>query len=422
MIVPRLNHLFCFRINDEESSIERHYKFCTFIMPAVTAGLTAVLLSPILLRRQSIAQTLYCDGTLTFFGDPFPESIGKVGFLKRTPKPSKVWSYENLLFRNVMSRILSLTQPQFWKLFWERWICRGVHFNFSGPVPSKKTVIDYVLILFWLPISCLLLFFHVLPVFSFWENYVSNIAADAWCCTTKCWKHLIRAFLFLIQMAGIIMWNILAWHLLLFVGQCVIFLTLDMLRHAQDSIPKIIIVCAIVIYIRKAFDNFEDGYREFKGMVFNLCVSVSKGCDEGTMVVVKHFPYEPLYLQTTDGEASIPRRIFYEICRVYKSYTKEVAFTSLKLLLSFALMIVVYVIIIRFQIFDQLSTAGEALITLGTVTLPAVLGVLRSSSQETLSHQRRKSYLTIWLKNITVSREVHVDLDKPTRRMVRSSK
>ena len=92
-------------------------EFCTLII--------FILLSPILLRKQTIAETLHCNGDLRFFGDPFPESLVQMQDLRKTPKPSKSWTYEDLLFRNMKTRITNLIKPQFWKLLWQRWICRG---------------------------------------------------------------------------------------------------------------------------------------------------------------------------------------------------------------------------------------------------------------------------------------------------------
>ena len=44
-------------------------------------------------------------------------------------------------------------------------------------------------------------------------------------------------------------------------------------------------------------------------------------------VIVKQQPFEPLYVQTVDGESSIPRRVFYEVCRAYRPYAPAVVAT-----------------------------------------------------------------------------------------------
>ena len=132
---------FYFRINKSEELAEA-YHFLLYIFPAFCTLVITLFLSPILLKKCSIAETLYCNGDLRFFGDPFPESLVEMDDLRKTPKPSKSWTYEDLLCRNMRARIRNLRKPRFWKLLWDRWICRGFHCKGS----DKKSVFW---IMFW---------------------------------------------------------------------------------------------------------------------------------------------------------------------------------------------------------------------------------------------------------------------------------
>ena len=131
--------------------------------------------------------------------------------------------------------------------------------------------------------------------------------------------------------------------------------------------------------------------------------------------VVKLKPYEPLLVRSKDGEVSIPRRIFYDICKVYRPYTREVIATLSRLLATFALIFVVFSLIVKFQIFEEFSGQWETILMTGTVALPSLLRMLRSSHYRDLSDRRRESKIRAWLQKITTTRKVRVDLNKSVK-------
>lgn len=390
--------------------IQETYRFYTFILPAATAFTTFVLLSPILCRKNTIAETLHCNGDLRFFGDPFPESMTEMTMLRRTHKPSKTWTFEELLFRNMRARLRSVRKAEFWKMFWERWVCRGC--NFGKHTKLKKGILDYLMTVFWLPVCTVLLIGYVVPLFSVWANYVRKCAKEAFGYThVSRLRRCLSIVMFPTQLLGIFVFYLMIWHLLVIVGQALVFIFIDILRNASTTLSKIILILAIVMYLREAFQSFEDAYRDLKSVAINLCMEVAGSYEletDDTMVVLTTKPYEPLYLKAPDGEVSIPRRVFYEICQVYRPYTKEVGTTFLRLFLSFTLIVLLFMLIIKFQIFEEFSEVGETMLTLGTVTLPSLLGALKSSSHQALSDQRRDSYVRTWLESITTTRKVHL--------------
>lgn len=396
------------------------YRFFSYILPAIFTALNFVLLSPILLKKNPIAETLHCNGDLRFFGDPFPESIVEMKHLRNTPKPSKPWTYELLLYRNMVARLRNLGKPQFWKLLWERWVCRGS--SCFGNEKTGKSTLNYVLVVFWLPVCGILLGLHVIPLFSVWANYIRNEMKMVFGFTERRDSKLKRALMFpflFLQLLGVFLVYLMIWHLLIIVGQFGVFIFVDILRNATSSLSKVILILAIVVYLRSAFNDFEDGYRELKGVTFELCMEQSEKCEnEGECVIVKLKPHEPLYVRTSDGEASIPRRIFYDVCKTYRPYAKEVAATFTRLFFSFAMMIIIFVLIVKFQIFEEFSEVGETMLTVATATLPSVLGTLKSSTHQGLRDQRRDSHIRTWLEKITTTGRILVDLGKPTRRVV----
>ena len=367
------------RITEHEDSAAK-YRFLTFITPAFCTLIIFILLSPILLRKQTIAETLHCNGDLRFFGDPFPESLVEMQDLRKTPKPSKSWTYEDLLFRNMKARITNLIKPQFWKLLWQRWICRGCSCRSSG---SHGDVLNYILVVFWLPVSLVLVVLHVVPLFSVWANYIRTQAKATFLCSKPNVSKVRRVPsvpVFYMQLVGIAVFIIMMWNLLLITVQFFVFVSIDVLRNATTTLSKVILLLEIFIYIFSAFADFQDGYRELKSVTFGLCIERAEAnVEKETEVVVKLKPYEPLLVRTKDGEVSIPRRIFYDICKVYRPYSREVIATFSRLFLSFALIFVIFSLIVKFQIFEEFSGQWETMLTIGTVALPSLLRMLRSS-------------------------------------------
>ena len=408
-------------IDDDTHDAWSTYRFLVLVAPAIFTLITFALLSPILLRKRPIAETLHCNGDLRFFGDPFPESIAEMKLLRRTPKPSKPWTYEQLVYRNLIARLRSLRKPQFWKLLWKRWICRGV--KCKGQKKEKKlTILDYILTIFWLPVSVVLLILHVIPIFSVWANFIRLKSKEAFGCPCGS-KGVLRRMLAIVCLIflflGIFVFYLMAWNLLVIVGQFVVFVCIDILRNATVTLSKIILIFGIFLYFRNAFQEFEDGYRELKSVTFALCMKRAEyNEDEDTRVLVKNKPHEPLYIKTQDGESSIPRRIFYEVCNAYRPYAREVMATFSRLFLTFTMIAIIFVLIVRFNIFEEFSEMGEPILTVATVYLPSVLGISKSPQHQGLSDQRREIHMRIWLEKITTTRKVNVNLSKPTKRVV----
>ena len=283
---------------------------------------------------------------------------------------------------------------------------------------TQKPTLDYVMVVVWFPICMILIILHVVPLFSVWANYIRKQIKLLFVCTEKIYR-LVGMVAVPLQLFGIFFFYLMMWNLLVITGQFVVFIFIDILRNVATTLSKIILILAIFLYLRKAIQDFEDEYREFKSVTFDLCLERSKELeDKESRVIVKLKPYEPLYVETKDGEASIPRRIFYEICKVYRPYRKEVTVTFARLFVSVAMVIMIFALIIKFKIFEEFSEVGETMLTVGTVTLPSVLGMLKSQTHQSLSDKRRNSHIRIWLEKITTTRKVNLDLNKPTKRVI----
>ena len=110
----------------------------------------------------------------------------------------------------------------------------------------------------------------------------------------------IVLFLALIPGAIIIYMQVSLWMIIYL--QFVVFLAIDTLRNASTTLPIVIIILAMVIYLKMAFRDFEDKYRGLKEVVFDLCKSYSneilEDLDKESKIVLIDPPYEPLYIKT----------------------------------------------------------------------------------------------------------------------------
>ncbi len=188
------------------------YRFLVYIAPFIATVFIFILLAPVLGRKQSIAETLHCNGDLRFFGDTFPESLVSMRELRRVPKPSKPWTYEILVCRNMFARLKILIKPQFWKLWWWNWVC-GI--NRNSKVSDGK-ILRYVFIIVWLPISCVLLVLHILPIFSVWANYLRKYVKSVFLSSedVSVVRRILRGLLLLLQLLGIFVLYLVLWNLL----------------------------------------------------------------------------------------------------------------------------------------------------------------------------------------------------------------
>ncbi len=170
-------------------------------------------------RKQSMCATLHCTGNINFFGDPFPETLVSMGLLRRTPKPSRSWTYETLVYRNIMVRLSNLTKPAFWKLWWNKVVLR------KACCSNENSVINSLCIVFWLPFSIILLILHAIPIFSVWSNYVQNEAKVIFTCDGKgntC-KRMMKMILLIMTICGIICFYLMIWTFMVIVSKFVVY-------------------------------------------------------------------------------------------------------------------------------------------------------------------------------------------------------
>ena len=100
------------------------------------------------------------------------------------------------------------------------------------------------------------------------------------------------------------------------------------------------------------------------------------------------------------GEISISRCFFYEVVAIYRPYKFYVIRMFTKLFITIGVISLLIFVIIDFQFLDQFNSAGQLLLTLFTVSLPLLIGAVRSPWQRGLSIKRRHLNIRGWAERI----------------------
>ena len=397
--------IMTFFFGENRDSITEFYHHI-FILPLIALIGTFGFNINIFLGKQSVAKTLYSTGAITFFGLNFPETLQSMRELRRVPKASRYKSYELLVWQNMAARIINVFKRDFWRKWWKCWVV--------GKFNMENKFLRVFFLIVWIPFSLLLVGIYVLPLFSIWENYICE--QISYCTKGKdvksrqipTFKRVVYVFSMMIQVIGIVMIYVMAWDILLLYNQLSAFVVVDLIRHASEHIPKLILVFAILAYVKGAFLNFADKYRELKmGTIQGLRDLHWEVREEyyhynkAIKLVFLTPPYDIVWEFSDYGEISIPRRFFYEVVNIYRPYKFYVIRMFLKLGATITIITLLVLLIIDFQVLDQFNSAGQLLLTLFTVSLPLLLGGIRSPWQRELSIKRRHLNIRAWAERIS---------------------
>ena len=200
----------------------------------------------------------------------------------------------------MLARLRNLGKKKFWKLWWKHFVCIK---NVPFLIPLR------------LPVAIIMVILHSLPIFSVWANFLRSMfikimhegsfteQRESQLHIRIC-KMILWSFLLLFVCIGIALASLMIWLFLIIYCQVVVFLFIDVLRNPSYTLPRCIVIFSIFIYIKMAFDNFEEDYRCLKEVVLDLCKSFSEDIskDEGNEseveVVLIDPPHEPLYIKT----------------------------------------------------------------------------------------------------------------------------
>ncbi len=384
-----------------------------FGFPIVLATIQVILFWCLFLKPRSIAASLLWKDDHKFFGIVIPDiEPVEVQSKHKKSKPSVIPSNEVLLSNTMIKRLKNLGSATFWKFWWLSVVCVSLRCCSVKKSDSNCVfLLKVFLSTFWcvlkFPVCIIMLFIYALPIFSVWHNLIFDqeelfhISRKCQCLTNNI---ICRGLFTLMAFTGILLFYLMMMDMLVLSGQVIVFMVIDMMRHATETLPRIILIISVFVYIRNAFTQFEDDYREMKELVIDKCKEVSDDlvtCD--TRVVVATPPYEPLFIKHKDAEVSIPRCVFYDVCNLYMPYNAKTASTFLHLMGTLALIIVLFLAIVEYQILDQFSEVGDTFITIFTVSIPSLFGMFKSASHQNLSERRKQNHIAMMIRDLVTT-------------------
>ena len=387
-----------------------------FGWPAILATTQVLLLWFIFLKPRPIASSLLWKDDYKFFGIPIPNiKPVEVQSKHKKSKPSAVLSDEKLLSNTMLKRLQNIGGSTFWKFWWSSVLC--VPLSCCRPKQSDSNCVlllkKFVSGLWYIlkcPVCLILVVIYALPIFSVWHNLIfeqNKLFFFSNKCKIVTNSRIFRLLFVLLALCGILLTYLMMMDMLVLCGQVVVFMVIDMMRHATETLPRIILFISVFVYIRNAFSQFEDDYRAIKELIIDTCHDVNNDvmneAGSDVRVVTSEPPHEPLYIEHKDAEVSIPRCVFYKVCKLYMPYTRKLTSTLLHLLGTLAVIIILFLAIVEYQILDQFSEVGDTFITIFTVSIPSLFGMFKSASHQSLSERRKNNHIALMIRDMVTA-------------------
>ena len=116
----------------------------------------------------------------------------------------------------------------------------------------------------------------------------------------------------------------------------------------------------------------------------------------------KHNTEQPMILEDDEGKVSLPRALFRGVFETFLPYKYTAIVAVLELSGSILLVAVVFSIAIEYQVFKDFTVIGESFLTLLTVMLPRLFGMLSSSGFIALKEQMIDKQVEAYIRNNVV--------------------
>ena len=180
--------------------------------------------------------------------------------------------------------------------------------------------------------------------------------------------------------------------------------------------PQMIFIASIMLYFRNAFVQFDEDFRGLKMQVFQAMLSLEKEYEEvaenSEYHSLKNFPLR----QDSNGDVAIPKSLFCKVSKEHMPYGKKVLKMLSTLCVHITIVSFLFVVVVDFQVLDQFSELGESFVTVITVSLPSLFGLLHSDGEKTLEESKQFNRVRATLKTLIYDKQFWVEEQNKTRR------
>ena len=393
-----------FGFSTEISGEDFHRVFCilVFVVPLCYSTIHFTLLSPLLLKQQPVSKSLSWDDNESHIGSNI--SMDSQYLFYKKSKPCEV-SFLMLL----ISRLKLVSRKQFWKFLFNKALftlpkcisCDSEPTDNSSRPNGALGKIGLVMFYFLkLPLVFVLCLIYTIPFFVFHRELLVNpvkFLKPTVCGTSK----VMRWTLIVMTVSSMVLSFLLLLSFSFLYGSMAIFVLVDIIRNIKTNVNHGVLIASVLLYVQNALVSLEDEYRYMKRTVFNVC----KTLDTQAKEKYPGSPRRPSLVWTSpEGDTAIPRRIFTGVVDTLMPYSTEVLQTSFTLILNLSLVFFLYVLVIDFQALDQFTGIGQSLMTIFTVSLPGLIGKLRSVAALNLDSERMYNKVMASVKDV-VDRE-----------------
>ena len=379
----------------------------------VPAFLTLVLVTclvPIIFRKQRLCEVLYWDEGNTALGQFMQQG-------KNLHSKYKSYSLETKLYKNFCTRLGYLVKRRFWVYLFDHFIFRTPQDTVPAFRENRVAKLSRVLLIgLWysmkIPLIIVSVPLLILPIFTIWTGIFNN--------PRKILGSFKRASCFICTIPfvtfGYFMAVVTAGFFIYMVTFTTTFIVIDIVRNIRASMPQMIFIASIMLYFRNAFVQFDDDFRGLKMQVFQAMLSLEEEYEEvpenSEYHSLKSFPLR----QDSNGDVAIPKSLFCKVSKEHMPYGKKVLKMLSTLCVHLTIVSFLFVVVVDFQVLDQFSELGESFVTVITVSLPSLFGLLHSDGEKTLEESKQFNRVRATLKTLIYGKQFWVEEQNKTRR------
>jgi hypothetical protein len=203
-------------------------------------------------------------------------------------------------------------------------------------------------------------------------------------------------------MVGSVSFLITLYDFFSFILGALLLVVVDITRETNPKIPKVIFALGILGHVFQAIGNFSGKYRRLKVCVFTTAQEL-----DGFNRVLKEDGKTPLLRKSGPHrfEQSLPRSVFEKVCEEVSPHQVNAVGALLQLTASLLSVCLFFIIIWYYQLFSNVTETTETFLSLVTVSIPQLFGILKSAGFKKVCQLRTEFVVQAQLNELTVLRD-----------------